>query len=93
MLQLQELTGWNLIGGYELNVLTSGITTSPAGLQTGSVFQYGTGYTVATNLVPGYGYWIKLTGAGSINIPTSLAKGLAKTRSKYFRLGQDHNHR
>ena len=73
------VTGWNLIGGYELNVLTSGITTSPAGLQTGSVFQYGTGYTVATNLVPGYGYWIKLTGAGSINIPTTLAKGLAKT--------------
>ena len=72
-------TGWNLIGGYELNVLTSGITTTPAGLQSGSVFQYSGGYTVATNLIPGYGYWIKLTGPGSINIPTSLAKGLAKT--------------
>ena len=72
-------TGWNLIGGYETNVATSGITTTPTGLQTGYVFQYGTGYTVATNLVPGYGYWIKLTGPGSINIPTSLAKGLAKT--------------
>ena len=72
-------TGWNLIGGFELNVLTSGITTSPVGLQSGSVFQYSSGYTVATNLVPGYGYWIKLTGAGSINIPTSLSKGLAKT--------------
>jgi hypothetical protein len=72
-------TGWNLIGGYETSVATSGITTTPAGLQTGSVFQYGTGYTVATTLVPGYGYWIKLTGAGSINIPNALAKGLAKT--------------
>ena len=72
-------TGWNLIGGYETSVATSAITTTPAGLQTGSVFQYGSGYTVATNLVPGYGYWIKLTGAGSINIPTSLEKGLAKT--------------
>ena len=72
-------TGWNLIGGYETIVATSGIITTPAGLQTGSVFQYASGYTVATNLVPGYGYWIKLIGAGSINIPTSLAKGLAKT--------------
>jgi hypothetical protein len=72
-------TGWNLIGGYESSVATSGITTTPAGLQTGSVFQYGTGYTVATTLVPGYGYWVKLTGAGQINIPASLAKGLAKT--------------
>jgi hypothetical protein len=71
-------TGWNLIGGYETSVATSGITTTPPGLQSGSVFQYASGYTVATNLVPGYGYWVKLTGAGSINIPTSLAKGLAK---------------
>ena len=72
-------TGWNLIGGYELSVLTANITTTPGGLQTGQVFGYSGGYTPATNLVPGYGYWIKLTGAGSINIPNSLAKGLAKT--------------
>jgi hypothetical protein len=71
-------TGWNLIGGYETSVATSGITTTPPGLQSGQVFQYGSGYTVATSLVPGYGYWIKLTAPGSINIPTSLAKGLAK---------------
>ena len=71
-------TGWNLIGGFELSVLTANITTTPGGLQTGQVFGYSSGYTPATNLVPGYGYWIKLTGAGSINVPTSLAKGLAK---------------
>jgi hypothetical protein len=46
-------------------------------LQSGQVFGYSGGYTPATNLVPGYGYWIKLTGAGSINIPTSLIKGVA----------------
>ncbi|MDP1614815.1 MAG: T9SS type A sorting domain-containing protein [Methylococcales bacterium] len=71
-------TGWNLIGGYETSVATSGITTTPAGLQSGSVFQYLGGYTVATNLVPGYGYWIKLTSAGQINIPTALSKSSAK---------------
>jgi len=57
-------TGWNLIGGFELSVLTANITTTPGGLQTGQVFGYSGGYTPATNLVPGYGYWIKLTGAG-----------------------------
>ena len=72
-------TGWNLIGGYELSVLTANITTTPGGLRTGQVFGYSGGYTPATNLVPGYAYWIKLTAPGSINIPTSLAKGLAKT--------------
>ncbi|MDP2363495.1 MAG: hypothetical protein Q8M94_06960, partial [Ignavibacteria bacterium] len=70
-------TGWNLIGGYETSVATSGITTVPAGLQTGQVFGYSGGYTPATNLVPGYGYWIKLTGAGQIIIPIALFKGSA----------------
>jgi hypothetical protein len=78
---LTGITGWNLIGGYHLTVATSSITTTPAGLQTGSVFGYspGSGYSPAANLVPGYGYWIKLTAVGDINIPTSLAKGTAIT--------------
>ncbi|MDP2366387.1 MAG: hypothetical protein Q8M94_21750, partial [Ignavibacteria bacterium] len=71
-------TGWNLIGGYETSVLTANITTTPGGLRTGQVFGYSGGYTPATNLVPGYAYWIKLTGPGSINIPTSLFDGPAK---------------
>lgn len=68
--------GWNLIGGYHLTVSTSGITTTPGGLITSQVFGYtpGSGYAPATNLTPGYGYWIKLTGPGNIIIPTSLAK-------------------
>lgn len=74
---LSGVTGWNLIGGYHISAATSGITTTPAGLQVGSVFGYtpGSGYAPAFNLVPGYGYWIKMTAAGDINIPTSLAKG------------------
>jgi hypothetical protein len=67
-------TGWNLIGGYENNATVSLITTTPPGLVTGSVFGYSGGYVAATALVPGYGYWIKLTGAGMINIPSSLSK-------------------
>jgi len=69
-------TGWNMIGGYENSAATSGLTTTPPGLISGTIFGYSAGYFPATNLVPGYGYWIKLTGAGSINIPTGpLAKG------------------
>jgi hypothetical protein len=68
-------SGWNLIGGYELSVGTAGITTNPSGLQDGPVYKYAGGYQVATTLDPGYGYWIKLTGAGQIIIPAVLAKG------------------
>ncbi len=63
------LLGWNLIGGYDQSVATAGLTTTPPGLITGSVYKYAGGYVAATTLDPGYGYWIKLTGAGVINIP------------------------
>ncbi len=63
--------GWNLFGAYEESVSTSGITTTPPGLQTGSVFQYSVGtYQIAATLDPGIGYWVKLSGPGLINIPT-----------------------
>lgn len=64
-------TGWNLIGGYHYNALTSGITTTPGGAQTGAVFGYTntTGYTEATELLPGYAYWLKLTQVAQINLP------------------------
>ncbi len=67
--------GWNLFGGYELSVAAYGITTNPPGLQTGQIFKYSGGYHPTTSLDPGYGYWIKLTGAGQIIIPEALAKG------------------
>ena len=68
-------SGWNLFGGYELSVGTGGLTTNPPGLITGSVYKYASGYQVATTLDPGYGYWVKLTGAGDIIIPEALTKG------------------
>ena len=73
---ITAVSGWNLIGGYENTAATSGVTTTPAGLITGSFYQYipNTGYQTATTLTPGYGYWVELTGAGSINIPSALEK-------------------
>jgi len=70
-------TGWNLIGGYENAVSMDGITTIPPGLIDGLIFEYSNGYRIATNLVPGYGYWIKLNGNGQIIFPerlTSISK-------------------
>ncbi len=68
-------SGWNLIGGYELSVLTSNITTIPPGLQSSPVYRYSSGYQTATTMDPGYGYFVKLAGAGQIIIPEVLAKG------------------
>ena len=76
-------SGWNLFGGYENSVGTSGLTSNPPGLITGSVYKYSGGYQVAATLDPGYGYWVKLTGAGDIIIPEVLAKG--KQQEDFFK--------
>ena len=71
-------TGWNLIGGYEYNAAVSGITTTPPGLQDSPVYGYSGGYQMADYLIPGYGYWIKLSGNGLINLPGQTSKGSSR---------------
>ena len=70
--------GWNLIGGYENSAATAGLTTTPPGLIDGPVYKYSGGYQIATTLDPGYGYWIKLSGAGLINIQGAFSKSTRK---------------
>ena len=73
---INGVAGFNLIGGYNNVASVSNITTIPAGLQAGPVYTYipNQGYIIANTLTPGFGYWIKLTGAGQIIIPESFAK-------------------
>ena len=64
-----------MIGGYELTVPTASLITTPPGLITHDLslnIQVDT--RVATNIVPGYGYWVKMDAAGTIDSPP-LAKG------------------
>ena len=67
-----------MIGGYENTPLVAGLTTTPPGLiVAGTVYGWTGSYTNATNLVPGYGYWVLSNGDGSINPPT-MAAGSSK---------------
>jgi len=72
---LTAVAGWNLIGGYEISATASLVTTVPPGLQQGPIYKYAGGYQTAATIDPGYGYWIKLSGAGQIIIPETFAKG------------------
>ena len=81
---INATTGWNMIGGYENTVSTSGLTTTPPGLINGPVFEYSIGYNIATSLIPGHGYWIKMTSVGQINIPSTLTKN-KKELEEYFK--------
>ncbi len=75
---INAIEGWNLFGGYEYNAPVSGITTNPPGLIQGSIFKYSGGYQAATEIAPGYGYWVKLSGTGEIILPPPTFKSSAK---------------
>ena len=73
--------GWNLIGGYDYNASTSGITSNPPGIIYSPFYGYNGGYYVADTLKPGYGYWVS-TGSGQIILPASTFKGISKIIEK-----------
>lgn len=77
---INGLAGWNLIGGYEQIVPVGSITTNPPGLQDGIVYGYSSGYTTATELMPGYAYWIKLISPGEIILSGTASKN-SKSKS------------
>ena len=73
--------GWNLIGGYDYNASTSGITSNPPGIINSPFYGYNGGYYIADTLKPGYGYWVS-TGSGQIILPSPTFRGITKITEK-----------
>jgi hypothetical protein len=76
---LVAMNGWNLIGGYDQSVPVGSITTTPPGLINATIFGYNGTYVTATDIVPGYAYWVKLSAPGSINLGGPLGKQSAQS--------------
>jgi hypothetical protein len=67
--------GWNMIGGYETSPTIVALKAANPQIM-GTIWSFnGIQYVIATNLVPGYSYWVKVTSAGTITIPDAMAKG------------------
>lgn len=62
---------WNLIGSISTPVATAGITTIPPGIIEGQFFGFSGGYTPASSIIPGKGYWVKVSQAGAIILRAS----------------------
>jgi hypothetical protein len=60
--------GWNLLGSLAKAFNTSTITSTPPGLVSSAYFGFNGSYQVATSITPGQGYWVKTTGAGSLQL-------------------------
>jgi hypothetical protein len=70
--------GWNLIGGYDNRPLVSSLATTPPGLIVpNTTYGWNGTFYNATNIIPGFGYYIMSTGNGIINLP-AIADGPIK---------------
>lgn len=80
--QVSVVSGWNMIGGYDKNVLVSGITSNPSGIIASAFFEYNNGYLVPDSLIPGKGYWVKVSQNGNLILPaTALSKTIVSLES------------
>ncbi len=72
-LSISVVNGWNMMGGIGCDVATSSIGVT-GGTVASSYFGYGgAGYFVATTIEPGFGYWVKMNGAGTLSLNASAA--------------------
>ena len=73
---INAASGWNMFGGYDDVVDATALTTTPPGQIVNPIYKFlpGTGYQAATQIVPGYGYWVKVSSTCQINIPDIFAK-------------------
>lgn len=70
--------GWNLIGAPGFLSPTSAITVGGGASLITAFYEYTGAYHTVTTFVPGYGYWVKSSGAGTMticgNIPAAEQK-------------------
>ena len=78
--------GWNMFGGYENIIDATALTTTPPGQIVFPIYKFvpGTGYQATPQILPGYGYWVKVSSNCQINILDEVSKGLAK-EVNYFK--------
>ncbi len=70
--------GWNLVGSAYKTVPVSSVTTNPSGILQSPFFEYNGGYSQATELVKGKGYWVKVKQNGEIILRTEYPKTISK---------------
>lgn len=57
-------TGWNMVGSLSVPSPSSAVATDPPGLIASPFYEYEAGYRPASALVPGKGYWVKVSADG-----------------------------
>jgi len=76
------LKGWNLIGSLSRSIPVDALTTDPAGVLVWPVFGYEDRYVIADSILPGKGYWVRVTQDASI-VSESLFQGESQPRAPH----------
>ncbi len=69
--------GWNMIGTITTPLPVARINSEPPGIIASGIFGYDGAYVLADTLIPGFGYWVKTTAAGSLLLDSTSAGPLA----------------
>ncbi len=78
---------WNLIGPNSFITPVSSITTDPGSILATNFYAYDdTGYVTADSLIPGRGYWVKASTAGTLhlNVPSNVPGGSPKASPRDY---------
>jgi hypothetical protein len=84
---IDAFPGWNIIGVYEYQINPSSIVTIPAGLITNPLYNYipGSGYSIATSLTQGNGYWVQMNAGGKIILPGRTTEKIINQTKNYIK--------
>ncbi len=58
--------GWNMVGSVNSSVAAASVLSSPPGLVTSQFFEFIGHYSIVDSLLPGKGYWVKVSQPGRI---------------------------
>lgn len=76
LLPISVKKGWNIIGSISNTIPTSSITSEPPGLVESNFFAYQNGYINVSELVPGGGYWVKVSNNGQLLLYSAISKNV-----------------
>jgi hypothetical protein len=68
-------TGWNLVGSISSPVNTAAIQWIPNGILSTPIYGFENGYQVTDTIVPGKGYWVKVSAPGVMVLTSGSSSG------------------
>jgi plastocyanin len=84
---IDALKGWNMVGSIAFPRASASVVSNPSGIINSPFFGFSGSYFVADTILPGFGYWVRLSEQGKLIIDTSSAAATPRTLSEGNFLG------